>query len=117
MCNAAVMKDPCALEFVPDHFKTQEMCDDVVMEGPCALEFFPDHFKAQEMRDYTVRKDQCALKFVPDWFATHQQVNDDDYYDDDDEIIESYEDYQERMAQKAQIKKELMPIAWHPSRS
>ena len=69
------------------------------------------------MRDYTVRKDQCALKFVPDWFATHQQVNDDDYYDDDDEIIESYEDYQERKAQKAQIKKELMPIAWHPSKS
>ena len=34
----------------------------------------------------------------------------------DDKLIEWYEGYQKRKAQKAQIKKELMPIAWHPSR-
>ena len=41
----------------------------------------------------------------------------DDYSGDDDGVIEWHdeEDYQKRMAQKAQIKKELMPIAWHPS--
>ena len=40
--------------------------------------------------------------------------NDDDNDDDDDELIEWYEDHQKRKAQKAQIEKELMPIAWHP---
>ena len=27
-----------------------------------------------------------------------------------------YDGYQKRMTQKAQIKKELLPIAWYPSR-
>ena len=30
MCNKAVEKDPCSLEFVPDWFKTQGMCNKVV---------------------------------------------------------------------------------------
>ena len=42
--------------------------------------------------------------------------DDDDFYDDDDEIIEWYDGYQKRKAQKEQIKKELMLIAWHSSR-
>ena len=49
----------------------------------------------------------------------------DDYYDDDghwndddyeDEFFEWYNGYEKRKAQKAKIKDELMPIAWHPSR-
>ena len=45
----------------------------------------------------------------------------DDYYDDDgdndeDKFFEWYDGYKKRNAQKASIKKELMPIAWHPSR-
>ena len=31
-----------------------------------------------------------------------------------DELITYCSDYKQRKAQKAQIKKELMPIAWHP---
>ena len=57
----------------------------------------------------SIRK--CVLEFVPDWFVTHQQVkicHDDDDYDDDR--------YQKRKSQKAKIKEELMPIAWHPNR-
>ena len=30
MCNKAVEKDPCSLEFVPDWFKTQGMCNKAV---------------------------------------------------------------------------------------
>ena len=59
------------------------------------------------------------MQFVPDWFATQQQLkiwHDDDDYCNDDELIEWYNGYQKRKAQKAQIKEELMPIAWHPSR-
>ena len=31
-------------------------------------------------------------------------------------FFEWYDRYQKRMTQKAQIKKELLPIAWYPSR-
>ena len=50
----------------------------------------------------------------------------DDYYDDDgghwdnddnkDKFFEWYDGYKKRKPQKTKIKKELMPIAWHPSR-
>ena len=42
----------------------------------------------------------------------------DNYFVDDDGVLEWHdgEEQQERNAQKAKIKKELMPIAWHPSR-
>ena len=50
-------------------------------------------------------------------FVTQKQV---DLWDDDKFFkrykAEWYEGYKKRKAQKAQIKKELMPIAWHPSR-
>ena len=48
---------------------------------------------------------------------TQQQI--DIWYDNNnnaDEVIECYEGYKKRRAQKAQIKKELMAIALHPSR-
>ena len=34
----------------------------------------------------------------------------------DDDFCEWFNGYKERQAQKAQIKEELMPIAWHPDR-
>ena len=50
----------------------------------------------------------------------------DDYYDDDDghwdnddnkhKFFEWYDGYKKWKAQKTKIKKELMPIVWHPSR-
>ena len=49
----------------------------------------------------------------------HQQIktwHDDDNYCNDDEIIEWYEGYKKRKAQKAKIKEVLLPLAWHPSR-
>ena len=121
MCNEAVCRRPGALRFVSDHLKAQEMCDDAVMEDLYALEFVPDHFKTQEMWDRGVKDDSSSLQFVPDWFVTrqglymwHDYCYDDD--DDKDKLFEWYDGYKKRKAQKAQIKKELMPIAWHPSR-
>ena len=46
---------------------------------------------------------------------TSTNKNNDDYCNDD-EVIKWYEGYQKHKVQKAQIKKELMPIAWHQSR-
>ena len=55
------------------------------------------------------------LENVPDWFVRKQQIGpwDDDYHD---ELIKWHKGYQKRKAQWSQIKKELMRIAWHPSR-
>ena len=65
------------------------------------------------MCDAAVMKDPWLLVYVPNWFITQQQVN---IHDDDNKLIKYHNGYPERRDQKAQIKKELMPIAWHPSR-
>ena len=60
------------------------------------------------------------LIYVPDWFITQQQLKiwhdgKQIWHDDDNnEFIKWYEDYEKRKAQKAKIKEELLPIAWHP---
>ena len=68
------------------------------------------------MCDKAVEEDLYLLEYVPDWFVKQQHIevwgHDVDYYDDD-KLIEWHEDYQKRKAQNAQIKKELIPIAWH----
>ena len=103
MFKEAVSREPWALRFIPDQFNTQEVCDDAG------------------------RDDSSSLQFVPDWFVPRKGMDMwyDDYYDDngnhwdddhEDNFFEWYEGYKKRKAQKAQIKKELMPIAWHPSR-
>ena len=59
------------------------------------------------------------LRYVPDWFVTDQQIeisHDNDKYCNDDKPIEWYDGYKTRKARKASIKKELLPIAWIPSR-
>ena len=69
-----------------------------------------------------VRDDPYSLQYVPDWFVTRERVDmwydDSEYCDDDDEdnFFKWYDDYKKRKAQKASIKEELMPIAWHLSR-
>ena len=99
------------------NFKTQEMCIKAVEKDPWHLYYVPDHFKTQKMYDDAVWGDPFFLWFFPDWFVTQEQVklwhDYDDYYD---KLIGWYEGYQKHKAQKAQIKKELMPITWHPSR-
>ena len=42
--------------------------------------------------------------------------NDDYDYNNDNELINWCDGYKKRKAQKAKIKEELMPTAWHPSR-
>ena len=71
------------------------------------------------MCDDAVKNDPSSLQFVSDWFVTKQQIDawfDDGYWYDDDEMIEWYDSYKKRKAQKAKVKEELLPIAWHPDR-
>ena len=119
--NETVCNNPFALKHVPDCLKTQKMCDDAVEKCPWLLKDVPDHLKTEKRCDKAVWGDPFSLRFVPDWFVTQQQLKLWHYYDDycnadDDVLIKWYHDYQKRKAQKASIKEELMPIAWHPSR-
>ena len=119
MCDEAVEKYPWSLKYVPDWLKTQGMCERVVKDKQGALENVSDHFKIQGMRDDAVRKRLRLLEYVPDYFVTQQQVklwHDNAYYCNDNGLIKWCKGYHERKAQKAKIKKQLMPIAWHPSR-
>ena len=71
------------------------------------------------MCEKAVKKYLCLLKYVPDWFVTDQQIkiwHDNDYHCNDDQLIEWHKGYQKLKTQKAKIKEELLPIAWHPSR-
>ena len=52
--------------------------------------------------------------FVPDYFVWQPEMWHKDC-DDEEEVITWCNDYKQYKAQKAQIKKELMSNAWHPT--
>ena len=119
MCEKAVEVCSWQLKYVLDRFKTKTMCKKAVEDGPETLEYVLDHFKTQDMCYQVARPYISSLKYVPDRFVTQQQIKlwyDEDYVYKRPEIIEWYNCYQKRKAQKASIKKELLPIAWHPSK-
>ena len=113
MCIKAAEKDPWLLRHLSHHFKTQEISERAVEEGLYVLEFVADRFKTKEVCDKAVSHDPSSLRYVPDYFVTQGQVK---ASHDDDEVIGWNDGYQKRRAQRAKIKEELMPIAWHPSR-
>ena len=83
------------------------------------LLFVPDHLQKQQICDNVVRGDPSSLQYVPDLLMTKRQVKvrrNHKYYCNDDELIQWYNGYKKGKAQKAQIKKELMPVAQHPDR-
>ena len=95
MCKMAFEVDPWQLKDVPDHFKTQKICDKAA------------------------RDQLFSLQHAPDWFVTQEQIglwHDDKYVYNDNRMIEWYDGYKKRKAQKAKIKEELIRFACHPSR-
>ena len=113
MCGEPVHNNPYAFEYVTDHFKTEKICKDVVRKESWSLEYVSDRFKTQEiLRSIkALREDHGYLIHVPEWFVVskkmwHQGLDDEEWY----------KGYKKRKAQKASIKEELIPIAWHPSR-
>ena len=95
MCKKTVEVKWWTLRYVPDQYKTQEICNKAIAEDPWFFLSVPDSFVTQ--------------KKVKIWHK-------DDHYCNDSEMVERYDEYKKRKAQKAQIKEELMPIAWHPTR-
>ena len=94
LCNKAFDRSHSSFMYIPDCFKTQEMCSDKF--------YFSD-----EVDD------------IPDWFITLEMI---EIFSRpccagcDFEFDEWFNSYKERKAQKAQIKAELLAIAWHPDR-
>ena len=119
MCNEAMRNNPATLFLIPDHFKTQKLCDKAIEIDPWQLNDVPDCLTMQDMCDKVVRDDAFSLVCVPDWFLMQEEVkiwhDTDDWYEDG-EIIEWYKRHKKCKAQKAKIKEELLPIAWHPDR-
>ena len=71
------------------------------------------------MCDAAVWGDLFSMQCVSDWFVTQGLIkiwHDDNDHCNDERLIKWYDGYQKRKAQKAKIKEELLPIAWHPSR-
>ena len=119
VCNEVMCERPAALSHVSDRFITQETCIKAVEVEPWQLYHVLGHFKTQEMCDDGVWGGPFSLQYVSYWFVTQQQTksyHDDDDYFNDNIIFEWYESYQKRKAQKAKIKEELLPVAWHPDR-
>ena len=112
MCEKAMRINPVAFFLIPDRLKTQEMCDAAACMEPYFLASVPNRFKTQKMCDKAVREERSSLQFVPDWYVTQQQTK----IWHDHRLIKWYRGYKKRKAQKAKIKEELLPIAWHPSR-
>ena len=50
------------------------MCERAVEDRPWVLEYVPDHFKTQEICDKAVRDDLYFLQYVPDWFVTREDI-------------------------------------------
>ena len=83
------------------------------------LLILPDCFKTREMCQKSVDRYLYLLRYVPDWFVTDQQIkicHDNDEYCNNDKLIQWYDGYKKRRAQKASIKEKLLPITWHQSR-
>ena len=112
-------KTPWSLEYAPDDLKAPRMCSKAVEKDSWLLKDVPDHFKTQLMCDDAVRYYPYSLHHVPHWFVTQQQIDrwhDNNYVHNDEGLSKWYDGYKKRKAQKASIKKELLPITWHPSR-
>ena len=119
MCIKVVEEDSYQLWCIPDHLKSQAMCERANEKFPYNLRFVPDYFKTRKMCKGVVEKYPWALKYIPDWFVASEQLNLwRDYHCPyhNNEMIKWYEGYKKQKVQKAEIKEEVIPIAWHPSR-
>ena len=115
ICKEVVRREPNTLRWVHDHLKTQKICEEVIHVRPKYLFLISDRFKTQEMYIRAVKVDPWQLNDVPDWFVVLQKMWCEDF-DDSHYLIRWHNVYKKCKDKKAQIKKELIPIAWHPSR-
>ena len=61
--RSAVENNGCALEFVPDKFKTPQLCRLAVEKDGMALRFVPLHLRTPELCRLAVEKNGSAIQF------------------------------------------------------
>ena len=92
-----------------------ELCEEVIHVRSKYFFLILDRFKTQKMYIRAFKVDPWQLNDIPDWFVVLQEMWCDDF-GDSAYLVRWRNAYQQRKAQKAQIKKEILPIAWHPSK-
>ena len=107
MCKQPVSKKLWYLEYVSEQFITQEMCTDSVKRNACMFIYVPEQLKNREMSEFVVKKYAWLFQFVPDCFISAEML---EKFQDDGWL----EAYKHRKAQKAKIKEEVLPVAYHP---
>ena len=91
--------DQLLLEYVPDEFKTRDICDKALLKEVCCVEHVPDYFITDKICDQVEEK----LENV---------------YDDKSRMIyDRINAYKERKNLKLKLARDLLPVAWHPSRA
>ena len=70
--NEEVSRDPRFLEFLPDHFKTQEMCIKALEVNPWLLKYVPDNLKTRETNEKAVNIEPWLLAYVPNNLKTQE---------------------------------------------
>ena len=110
-------REDMSLYFIPNKFKTQEICEKAVDKYPQDFQYVPYHHISPEMCDKAVDKNPQILVYVPDCFITQEMIENGGHSccKTSNGVFHAwFNAYKERKAQKAQIKAELLPIAWHP---
>ena len=92
---------------IPEKFKTREMCDKIVEKSPNFIKYIPDYFITREMCNKAFEKNPRNIYHIPDYFITEEMYK--------QYSVEIY-DYKKRKEQKALIREQILPIAWHPDR-
>ena len=65
-----VRHDPHFLEFLPDHFKTEEMCYEALEVDPWSLKYVPDNLNSRGTCEKAVNIEPCFLVYVRDNLKT-----------------------------------------------
>ena len=126
MCKEAMCDNPAVFFRIPDSFKTQKCCIKAVEVDPWQLDDVPDHFKRKknvwwgsEGRHFLFVLCSQLVCYREGLYGWHDDYYDNDgnyLVDDEDKLFAWYNGYKKWKAQKAKIKEELLPIAWHPDR-
>ena len=64
--------DPCYLEFIPVHFKRQDMCIKAIEKAPWILQCVSDPLNTLAMYERSVGKFPEALGYVSDHLKTQE---------------------------------------------
>ena len=139
MCDIVVSQDPSLIVYCPDEYKTQRMLDEAVIDFLAELKLVPDWFVTSKMikKLFTVlyedenilyfNEDSCNVLFNCNGIGIFNidinNINFDNNFDEDDpdtiihvRLLAWHIKFEKRKGLKRELNKELMPIAWHPSR-